>query len=83
MELTVDDLTDDERLAYWNAVEIHARKSRTNLVRLASLSKRMARADVSDAAQTEVLDKERSANDADLGSAPTPDDVRAARTVGR
>lgn len=76
MALSVNDLTEDEQLEYWNQLELYARRGREMLRRTARLRERLQENRVSQAAEDEVLTKETARLEGDRGPQPTPDNIR-------
>lgn len=75
MALTVNELTETDELAYWNQLEVYARKGRERLVYRTRLRGQLEAGDVNAAALEEVLDKEDARLEAARGPVPTPETV--------
>ncbi len=76
MSLTVEELSKDEQLAYWNMLETYAKAGRKKIVHLARLRSQLEAAGVNAQANEEVLSKEELRLEGLRGLEPTPDDVR-------
>ena len=79
MVLTVEDLTDDERLEYWNKLEAYARQGREIDVYRKRMETGLQDSGVTAAAVDEVLTKETARLESERGDHPDPDSIRAIR----
>jgi len=80
MALTLEDLTDDERLEYWNRLEAYARQGRELDVYRTRTEAQLGESGVSVAAIDEVLTKETTRLETDQGALPDPDFIRELKT---
>ena len=81
--VTISDLTENEQIEYWHRLEAYARAGRKNLIQKQRLRSHMEASGVSRQAQDEVLAKEEARLEAERGTEPTPEDVRAERDQAR
>lgn len=79
--LTIDELSEDEKIEYWHDVETFARTMRKQLADQRGLRATFSEEGVSTAAQDEVLLKLQGRLNRLVGSQPTPDDVRNRTTL--
>lgn len=72
MPITIEDLSQDEKIEYWNRLEVYARRGREIIVRNARLRKRMEASGVDAATRDDVVAKEAARWELFRGSAPQP-----------
>lgn len=74
--VTIEDLTEDEQIDFWQQIERHAQISRRHLVRMRELRMGLESGGVSQLARDEVLTKETQRLQTLRGTQPVPDDIR-------